>query len=520
MRLIFDRLAAAWRSLYTFDRPGCQVRLSLRQRLPLIAFPLLLLWYLARPSPVAAVAAASVGGLLLLSYLWARALARSVDAERRLRYAALQVGDELEEQVMLTNASVLPLVWAELIDHSNLPDYTFSSVRSAGGRSYTEWRTHTICTRRGVFTLGPWGMRCGDPFGLFLVSHTYLQKNDILVYPPLAPLPARLLPHGQVQGDERPLHQPLRAETQDAFTARPYQPGDPLRHIHWPVTARHDAPYVKVFEPEDASTVWLLADLDSAAHPGPLAGAGDSSLETMILLLASLASELLRQRVAVGLLAYSGRSAGDQAAGNDKAATGDKAPTGDKAATGDRVPTGDQPVVSLPSRSPLHLWDILRTLAVLSPAPHPFKDTLEKARTLVGGRDQVVAVTPALSADWLPALHQLNRGRRGQGASVILLDPASFTEPAPESEAAPAPVSSAAADIFAGLLARQGVHTSVVRRGELRAIRGAYGELSRWEFQTLGTGRVLVRHAPRPVVAGSRAAPLRAERRDTPGEPH
>ena len=69
-----------------------------------------------------------------------------------------------------------------------------------------------------------------------------------------------------MQGEERPLHQPLRAETQDAFTARPYQPGDPLRHIHWPITARHDAPYVKVFEPEDASTVWLLADLDAAAH--------------------------------------------------------------------------------------------------------------------------------------------------------------------------------------------------------------------------------------------------------------
>lgn len=55
------------------------------------------------------------------------------------------------------------------------------------------------------------------------------------------------------------------------------------------------------------------------------------------------------------------------------------------------------------------------------------------------------------------------------------------------------------ADTFASLLARQGVHCSVVRRGELRPIHGAYGELSRWEFQTLGTGRVVVRHAPRPA---------------------
>ena len=89
MRSLLSRLLAALRSLYTFDRPGCQVRLSLRQRLPLIIFPLLVLWYLVRPSPVAAAAAVGVGLLLLLSYLWARSLARSLNAGRHLRYTAL-----------------------------------------------------------------------------------------------------------------------------------------------------------------------------------------------------------------------------------------------------------------------------------------------------------------------------------------------------------------------------------------------------------------------------------------------
>ena len=105
MRSIFNRLDAAFRSLAAFDRPGCQVRLSIRQRLPVIAFPLLLLWYLVRPSQVAATGAAALGGLLLLSYLWARSMAKSVSGERRLHYAALQVGDELEEQVILQNSA-------------------------------------------------------------------------------------------------------------------------------------------------------------------------------------------------------------------------------------------------------------------------------------------------------------------------------------------------------------------------------------------------------------------------------
>jgi len=544
MRALFARLVSAFRSLYIFDRPGCQVRLSLRQRLPLALFPLLLLGYLVRPSPVMAVSAAAVGLLLLLSYLWARAMAQKVSAERRLRYAALQVGDELEEEIKLKNSSGLPAIWAEFVDQSNLPGYTVSSVRSADGSSSIEWRANTTCTRRGVFTLGPWDLCLGDPFGLFLVRQTTLQKNDILVYPPLAPLPRRLLPRGQVLGEQRPLHQPLQAETQDAFTARPYQPGDPLRHIHWPITARHESPFVKVFEPEDASTVWLLADLDAAVQVGQ---GPDSSLETMILLLASLASELLRQRMAVGLIAYSGADAG-------------------------------VPQVVLPQRSPQHLWDILRTLAVLSPAPgRPFEETLQQSRTLVGGRDQVLAVTPSLQPAWLGALHQLNGARRGQGASVILLDPASFADeadlqpvgadlrfrpdtaegagagpyppefmggqgtqsptpnPSPRGgeiefkgflslmrdkkpkksvlpslweglgvgsyQAGPPLNSPGAADAFAQLLLRQGIHASVIRRGELHPLSGAYGQLSRWDFKTLGTGRVFVRHAPRSAAA-------------------
>src|SRR5512135_2917535 len=282
MRPLLSRLAAAWRSLYIFDRPGCQVRLSIHQRLPFVLLPLLLLWYVASPTPVAAMCAAALAGLVLCSYLWARSMARGVRGQRRLRYAAFQVGDELEEQVSLTNGSSLPAIWAEFYDTANLPGYTVTSVHSGESHSTASWSEHTTCTQRGLFRLGPWELRLGDPFGMFRVRQVYLEKNEILVYPPLAPLPERLLPRGQVQGEERPLNQPLRAETQDAFTARPYQPGDPLRHIHWPLTARHDAPHVRVFEPEASSTVWLVADLDAAAHTGQ---GGDSSLENMVILL-------------------------------------------------------------------------------------------------------------------------------------------------------------------------------------------------------------------------------------------
>jgi len=498
MRSLTARLLGRLRGLYSFDREGCRVRLSIRQRLPFTAFAVVLLWFLARPSPVAMMSMVALGGVILLAYLWARAMAQWVSGERRLQYAAVQVGDELEEQVLLRNTTFLPVLWAEFSDHSSLPGYSVTSVRAADEHSSIDWRAHATCSQRGLFSLGPWELTLGDPFGIFRVHQTYLQKNEILVYPPLAPLPERLLPRGQVQGEERPLRQPLRAETTDAFTARPYQSGDPLRHIHWPITARHEALYVKVFDPEATSTVWLVADLEASVHYGQ---GTDSSLETMILLLASLSSELLRRRVAVGFLAHSGRGQHPAPPGSDSSPLDGLAaiaariarigrPTAPPAPEGlPEVVDESVPVVVLPDRSPLHQWDLLRALAALQPAPgSPFRRTLAQARSLVSGRDQVLAVTPSLQPDWLGELHQLNRGRRGQaGAGVILLDPASFG----------GPYLPAAVETFVGVLAEQGVRASVVRQGELRPISGSYGEVSRWEFQTLGTGRVFVRHAPR-----------------------
>lgn len=41
---------------------------------------------------------------------------------------------------------------------------------------------------------------------------------------------------------------------------REYQPGDDIRHIHWKVTARSKAPYVKVYEEERELQVYVLLD--------------------------------------------------------------------------------------------------------------------------------------------------------------------------------------------------------------------------------------------------------------------
>ncbi len=437
-----------------YSRLDSSITIELRNRLPLAAFLVLLTWYVAAPTEVAAMGLVALGGLLLSAWLWARAMALGVKGQRQLHYAALQVGDELEEFLALDNQTRLPILWAEVMDRSSVPGHTASSVRAADSHSTLQWRVRGLCSRRGVFTLGPWELRLGDPFGLFLVRQIYTQPQTVMVYPPLAAVPARLLPHTSTVGEHRLLRQPLRAETINAISTRPHIPGDPLRHLHWPTTARRAAPYTKIFEPEATSTLWLIPDFDRAAHVGQ---DEDSTEETMVILVASLAAHLLHERLSVGLVAYT-----------------------------------QVPIVLPPRRGQASLWQFLSALAPLhADCPWPLARTLERAQSLIAARDRVVVLTPAVGAGWLGALKRILG--RGGAADVILLDPASFG-------------GAAHAETGVAMLNSAGLNAQVVRRGELNPISGAYGELRRWEFMTLGTGRVVARQTPRSALERDRLA--------------
>ena len=49
---------------------------------------------------------------------------------------------------------------------------------------------------------------------------------------------------------------------------REYTPGDDIRMIDWNVTARSNAPFIKIFEEERELTVYLLVDISKSGHFG------------------------------------------------------------------------------------------------------------------------------------------------------------------------------------------------------------------------------------------------------------
>ncbi len=252
------------------------VTIKLRQRFPLIGMGFLLAAAILLPDRAWNTLLAGLGGLYLLAYGWTRWLIHNLRAERRLHFNWVAVGDQLEEHFVVANHSPVPALWVEVSDGSNVPGYAAAVVRSVSAHTADRWRQSAVCERRGQYHLGPWSIRSGDPFGLFVGRRAYAAQTEIIIHPPIhgrLPIP---LPTGTSSGRMR-ARQPLWQATANAATVRHYHPHDPHRWIHWPTSARRDALLVRQFEQDAAGDIWLMLDLaaevqvrqgmDSAALP-------------------------------------------------------------------------------------------------------------------------------------------------------------------------------------------------------------------------------------------------------------
>lgn len=361
------------------------VSLRLRSRTPLILIGLLLLLQVLEPWHVWLHLLLALGGLLAVSYYWARQMRDQVTPRREMSRGWLFVGDRLEEQFQLENRSFLPLLWAEIVDHSTVPGYSANIVQVADGRSTRRWTTRGICLQRGAFTLGPWEVRTGDPFGLFTVRLLVTETSPVMVYPPVVRVPPLPVPVGRASGRSRTLRRGIETTT-DASGVRDYQPGDPVHRVHWRSVARQDRWMVKEFDLEPSGDLWIVLDLQESVQAGE---GEESTLEYGVILAASLLAHTLSENRAVGLMAF-----------------------------------GQSFSFLMPARGPAQLWNGLRTLATLQSGKLPLQDVLGKMQPNVRPGTTLAIITPSTSPAWLGEVARLQA--RGVTAAAILLEAGSF----------------------------------------------------------------------------------------------
>lgn len=85
---------------------------------------------------------------------------------------------------------------------------------------------------------------------------------------------------------------------------REYQYGDDIRDIDWNVTARHNHPYVKVYEEERELTVMLLVDVSGSRDFGAV---GESKRDMIAQIAATIAFSATQNNDKIGAIFFSDR---------------------------------------------------------------------------------------------------------------------------------------------------------------------------------------------------------------------
>jgi uncharacterized protein (DUF58 family) len=355
-----------------------------------------------------------LGLLLIVSFFWAWSNINWVHLSRLTRTRRTQVGRPLEERFTVRNTSIVPKLWLEVRDHSDLPAHQASKVVHAlGSRNSFTWRALTLCRERGRYRLGPLNLYTSDPFGLFPMARALTATTNIVVYPMTVDVYQFALPIGVLPGGDA-LRRRTHYVTTNASGVRDYAPGDSYSRIHWRSTARRDRLIVKEFELDPIADIWIVADMAIFSHVayqsrpepeyqqrnGQLPAwmrakeadyrLPDSTEEYTVTIAASMAQYFIRRDRAVGFLAY-----------------------------------GQTHELVQPDRGERQMNRILETLAVLrAEGQVSLEDVLQAESKMFARGTTVIAITPTNQDSWATAARQLSR--RGLRVVSILVDPESF----------------------------------------------------------------------------------------------
>jgi len=344
--------------------------------------------------------------LLASSFVWSWMAVNFVRIGRFTQARRAQVGRTLEESFTVHNSGLLPKLWLEVRDHSDLPNHNASHVVPALlPRQRYRWDVRTICTRRGQFTLGPMTVLSGDPFGLFQFPRKIAAASTIIVYPPTVPVHRFATPVGTLSGGEA-VRRRAHFITTNASGVRDYEPGDSFNRIHWRSTARKDRLLVKEFELDPLADVWIILDLsrgtlverpearvNGAQIYAPPPNLPPSTEEYGVTIAASLSAYFVEKGRALGFVTY----------------------------------TPHREIVQ-PDRGPRQLTRILEILAVAHSATDlTLKQTISLESTHLARGTTLVVISATQAEDWIAEVDTLQR--RGIRVIPVLIDPVSFGAP-------------------------------------------------------------------------------------------
>lgn len=188
-----------------------------------------------------------------------------ISVSRSLHPVQVHEGDMVVVEFAVVTPRRLHNVFLEDTVHG-LGVARFAAARTTPGEPAVG-RYEVLCRRRGVYLVGPMEAAVTDPLALLECRRPAGTVDRLVVYPRVERLhgfPAVRGYDPSVQAT-RPTFAPSGGD--DFFTLREYQPGDDLRKVHWPSTAKRDQLIIKQLELPWQARALVLLDARADRYP-------------------------------------------------------------------------------------------------------------------------------------------------------------------------------------------------------------------------------------------------------------
>lgn len=212
------------------------------------------------------VAALAAVVTVVVAVLWVRTRRVRLSFQRVARPQRVPAGGVCRIEITVANGARRSAGTLTLID----PISTGGAARlhlaplAAGATLSVPYRL--TVERRGVVELGPLVVEVCDPFRLATRAIPSSSRIAVVVLPAIVPL-AELPPSVGAEPDARTWSTRHLATATEEFTAlREYVPGDDVRKVHWPSTARHGDPIVRQMEEPWQRRCTVLLDTRPGHH--------------------------------------------------------------------------------------------------------------------------------------------------------------------------------------------------------------------------------------------------------------
>lgn len=247
---------------------------------------------------------------------WTRTIRRSLRVQVKVPERLVH-GEDTAAVVTVSNVSRLPASRVRVSVHLPSGGFTPSETvleLALPGRSTHRVEVPVTAYGRGRWPLSPPEVLVTDPWGLHALTTAGTTSPPPIVLPALVPVRRIELPAVSPLA-EVPDQRSLLSDPTAIVGVRPYQPGDPLRTIHWPATAAMGTLVRRETERAWARDLLVVLDL---AHAGWPAGERRPAEAAVTVAASLLVDAILGHRQPAGLLTSlppsDGRSRGTQEA--------------------------------------------------------------------------------------------------------------------------------------------------------------------------------------------------------------